>query len=527
MAEFWGLSASQAIGPFPLSAGLPPGLAVSVQCVDGEYFAEGEFVLNGQPMSGRCPLSNGDRLATGGEEWLFRLPMESSPLLEACSIFFLFQTVGGLEAQFQAPFLSQMVEIVQSLLGQGKVRILSPDNQAELESIWPRLQRGELVEQPDRGWIAAPLLCGTTVAFVLLLETVSLTDRLRSLLTAIVTLARAGLNAGRDQRAIRIERKILAEERAERSLIVGEGSAIENLKRLIAKVAPRESTVLILGESGTGKELVARSIHQLSLRRQAPFVAINCAALTETLLESELFGFEKGSFTGANSLRIGKLELAQGGTVFLDEIGEMALSLQAKLLRVLQQRELERIGGHRVIPLDIRILAATNRDLAQHVAAGHFREDLYHRLNVVALRTPPLRERKEDIPLLVKHFMDRYSRRNGGISPAALRALMAYHWPGNIRELENAIERAMVLGDTEEIQLEDLPESILTVSPEVENSLYSMLGKSRRDAIFTAWREGQGDFREAAKLLGIHPNSLQRMIRQMGIRDELNRLSNS
>jgi transcriptional regulator with GAF, ATPase, and Fis domain len=251
--------------------------------------------------------------------------------------------------------------------------------------------------------------------------------------------------------------------------IVGSSAAVLKLLELIARVAPQEATVLILGESGTGKELVARAIHAQSARRSGPFVAINCAALTESLLESELFGHEKGAFTGAAAQKKGKLELADGGTVFLDEIGEMAAVLQAKMLRVLQQREFERVGGTKTLPLDVRLIAATNRDLGAEAARGAFRTDLYHRLNVIALHMPPLRERREDIVPLARHFLElaavRCGRRVDGFSAEAEQALQSYAWPGNVRELENAVERAVVLGETEQVLVDDLPETVLESGP--------------------------------------------------------------
>src|SRR5262249_22297046 len=231
--------------------------------------------------------------------------------------------------------------------------------------------------------------------------------------------------------------------------MVGASAGMREVYKFIAKAAPTNSTVLIRGESGTGKELAARAIHLNSPRAKHPFVAINCAALTETLLESELFGHEKGAFTGAVTTKKGKIELAQNGSVFLDEIGEMALPLQAKLLRVLQQHEFERVGGTRTIKADIRLIAATNRNLEQAIKDGDFREDLYYRLNVIRLNMPPLRERREDITPLAIYFAEKYSRQCNrpikGISPQAQACLFNYDWPGNVREFENAIERAIVL----------------------------------------------------------------------------------
>jgi two-component system response regulator HydG len=296
---------------------------------------------------------------------------------------------------------------------------------------------------------------------------------------------------------------------------------------MIARVAPQDSSVLVLGESGTGKELVARALHRLSSRAAKPFLAINCAALTDTLLESELFGYERGAFTGAVAQKKGKLEVAEGGSIFPDEIGELAPSLQAKFLRVLQQREFERVGGTKTLSLDVRVIAATNRDLAAEVRRGAFREDLYHRLNVVALRVPPLRERSGDVLLLARHFLERAAarcrRRVTGISPEAERCLTAYGWPGNVRELENAIERAVVLGQSEMLIPEDLPEAILDPAgvSRAPGTLATSITHSKRELILAAWRESKGDHNAAAAKLNIHPNSLRRLIRVLGLKESL------
>src|SRR3989454_12499119 len=243
-------------------------------------------------------------------------------------------------------------------------------------------------------------------------------------------------------------RRLQQELNIEHSM-VGESEPMREVYQFISRVATKDSTVLIYGESGTGKELVARDIHRNSGRGDKPFVAINCAAITETLLESELFGHEKGSFTGAVSQKKGKLEMAEGGTLFLDEVGEMAAPLQAKLLRVLQERVFERVGGTRPIKVDVRLITATNRDLKEMTRTGGFREDLFYRINVVALVMAPLRERREDIPLLARYFASMYGERCGrrvnGISTGALDCLMSYEWPGDVRGLANAVERAVVL----------------------------------------------------------------------------------
>jgi Nif-specific regulatory protein len=309
--------------------------------------------------------------------------------------------------------------------------------------------------------------------------------------------------------------------------MVGAGSRMREVFQLVSKVAPTASTVLIRGESGTGKELVARAIHRNSPRAGQPFVAINCAALTETLLESELFGHEKGAFTGAIAQKQGKLEMAHRGTLFLDEVGELPQAFQTKLLRVLQEREFERVGGARTIRVDVRLIAATNRDLESAIACNAFRKDLYYRLNVVSLAMPPLRDRREDIPLLARHFVAKHgkkaNRRLAGLSPEALDCLQAYDWPGNVRELENLIERAVVLGSTELIVPEDLPEAVLEapVAAEAPGRYHQTVREEKKRAILAALSQSGGNYTEAAKLLGVHPNYLHRLVRNLGLREEV------
>jgi transcriptional regulator with PAS, ATPase and Fis domain len=251
--------------------------------------------------------------------------------------------------------------------------------------------------------------------------------------------------------------------------IVGESKPIREVFELIEKAAPTDSTIMVFGESGTGKEIIARALHAKSLRADKPFVAVNCAAIPSELLESELFGYEKGAFTGAGVTRIGRMEMANQGTVFLDEIGDMPLTLQVKLLRVLAEREIDRIGGSKSIPIDIRVIAATHRNLEQSVQNGSFREDLYYRLNIIPVIMPPLRERKTDIPLLAKYFLTKFSGSNAGsektISNEAMAILIAYEWPGNIRELANFIERMVVLSSGPVIPPRDLPEKVLGDHP--------------------------------------------------------------
>ncbi len=321
--------------------------------------------------------------------------------------------------------------------------------------------------------------------------------------------------------------------------MVGESPRMKEVYRLLARVAPTASTVLLRGESGTGKELAARALHDGSPRNGRPFVAINCATLSETLLESELFGHEKGAFTGAVERKIGKLEVADTGTVFLDEVGEIPLPLQAKLLRALEEREFERVGGTRPIRVDVRLVAATHRDLEKAIREGTFRADLYYRLSVITLQLPPLRERREDIPLLASHFAARVSRDLGrpvaGFSTAARACLERYPWPGNVRELRNAIERAVVLGEGELIVPEDLPEALLEVATargadggtEASSAIpaiprfHGAVNDFKKRLILDAVKESRGNVSQAAHLLGLHPNYLHRLITNLELRAAL------
>jgi Nif-specific regulatory protein len=352
------------------------------------------------------------------------------------------------------------------------------------------------------------------------------------LMRAIAAMAAVALENIRRVNRLENENRRLQAEIAIEHDMVGKSPRMREVYKFIAKAAPTNSTVLICGESGTGKELAARAIHQNSPRANHPFVAINCAALTETLLESELFGHEKGAFTGAVATKKGKLEAAQGGSVFLDEIGEMALQLQAKLLRVLQQHEFERVGGTRTIKADIRLIAATNRNLEQAIKDGSFREDLYYRLNVIRLNMPPLRERRDDILPLAMYFAEKYGRECNrqikGISPQAQACLLKYEWPGNVREFENAIERAVVLGSTDVLQVEDLPEAVIETAPAsgspsggVALNFYDAVKEAKKQLILDAFDQAQGSYTEAARLLGMHPNHLHRLIRNLDMKAEL------
>ncbi|HEY0093297.1 MAG TPA: sigma-54 dependent transcriptional regulator, partial [Archangium sp.] len=330
-----------------------------------------------------------------------------------------------------------------------------------------------------------------------------------------------------EKRALTREAENLREQVRQRTRfhnIIGEASQLQSIYDVVRRAASTRATVLILGESGTGKELIAQAIHQESQRRDKPFVKVHCAALSESLLESELFGHEKGAFTGAVARKEGRFELADGGTLFLDEIGEIAPSVQVKLLRVLQQREFERVGGTQSLKVDVRIVAATHRDLVAEVKAGKFREDLYYRLNVVAVTLPPLRERKSDIPALVNHFLEKYSDSYGkevrGLAPGTLQALLSYDWPGNIRELENAIERAVVLAPGNELTTDDLPPVLRGPRP-VGSSPSSLipgatLAQIEREAILRTLEMVGGSTTRAAEILGISVRKVQYRLKEYG-----------
>jgi Nif-specific regulatory protein len=313
--------------------------------------------------------------------------------------------------------------------------------------------------------------------------------------------------------------------------MVGHSGAIQEVHRCIARAAPTDATVLIRGESGTGKELVARAIHRNSTRCTRPFIAISCAAIPETLLESELFGHEQGAFTGAVRQKKGKLELADGGTLFLDEVGELPVTLQPKLLRVLQERVFERVGGTAPIRVDIRLIAATNASLEAAVKRGTFRSDLYYRLHVVPIEIPPLRERRDDIVQLAEFMAARCAERLRqpvkAITPAAAALLMQYDWPGNVRELENAVERAVVLGSGPVLAPEDLPREIREnrrVNEARGGPYRAAMLRARRDLIVDAFRQAGGSYVEAAHLLGVHPNYLHRLIRTLDLKAALRQI---
>jgi Nif-specific regulatory protein len=391
-----------------------------------------------------------------------------------------------------------------------------------------------LLQRRVHSVLAVPLEGQHKVLGVLYLEASSAGARFDSDLLQLVTtlgnITALAIENARHLERLGGENRRLHEELNIHHSMIGESKAMHEVYGFVSRVAGRDSTVLISGESGTGKELVARAVHMNSGRSDKPFVAINCAAITETLLESELFGHERGAFTGAVSQKKGKLEVAEGGTVFLDEIGELAVPMQAKLLRVLQEREFERVGGTRPIKLDVRLIAATNRDLKEASRTGAFRPDLYYRLNVVSLHMPALRERRDDIPMLAAYFAAQYAekvkRRVAGISPEARNCLMRYEWPGNVRELENAIERAVVLGSTELILPDDLPDSILeetAASGEPVSALHDGIREAKKVLIERAIEQANGNYTEAAKILGVHANHLFRLIRTLNLKPKRQR----
>ncbi|MBV9613669.1 MAG: sigma 54-interacting transcriptional regulator [Acidobacteriaceae bacterium] len=474
---------------------------------------------------------------------------DSKPvLLAACSLVFLFRALAATVGEAQSRLLqTQILRLVSDLIPSDEGVLLLGATCEELlaryhedpggytsdfEPALSRVCQEGAFADGQRGMLGVSLyLAGVLGGAIVLHVEDAEKDRLAAhleTLTAIASLASVGFEANQQIETLKAENALLQEQIATNTGIVGNSAAIRRLLDLVERLAPRDTTVLITGESGTGKELVARALHNKSPRRERPFVAVNCAALTDTLFESELFGHEKGAFTGAIALKRGRFEMAHGGTIFLDEVGELAHGLQAKLLRVLQQREFERVGGTQAHPLDIRVIAATNRDLSEDVREGRFREDLYHRLNVVTLDSPPLRDRKEDIPLLARYFLQRASERCKrqvlGLSPEAEELGLQYSWPGNVRELENAMERAVVLGVSEWVLPEDLPETLLETAPRATEAKYHhSVGQAKREAILDAYVQGNGDYKQAARLLGLHPNYLLRLVRNLGLRDEINR----
>jgi Nif-specific regulatory protein len=388
-----------------------------------------------------------------------------------------------------------------------------------------------LIASQIRSLLCVPLVIFERTLGIIYLDTreahVRLDEGHLQLLTAIAGIGAVALANARQVENLEGENQRLQEEIHLEHQMIGESTQMRDVYQYIGKVArSSDSTVLIRGESGTGKELAAYAIHQNSARKSEPFIIINCATLTETLLESELFGHEKGAFTGAVAQKKGKLEIADGGTVFLDEVGELSPVIQAKLLRVLQAREFERVGGTRPVKINVRVIAATNRNLEKAIGDGTYRQDLYYRLNVISFIMPPLRARREDIPLLANHFAAKYSqkvkRRISRLSAQARACLMGYDWPGNVRELENAIEHAIVLGATELIMPEDLPEAIIehggSAAARHQMKYYEAINETKKQLLLDALNQSNGSYTEAAKLLGVHRNNLHRIARNLGLR---------
>jgi Nif-specific regulatory protein len=411
---------------------------------------------------------------------------------------------------------------VQQVLRDG-VALLANDGVSE----WTEAS-DSLISTGAQSVMCVPLILFDRKIGVLYLDTTSPRDPFNNdhlkLVAAISGIAAVAIENARQFEWLETEKeRLLSDVNIEHNMI-GETAAMQRVYHFISKVAPTDATVLISGESGTGKELAARAIHRNSKRSQKAFMAVNCAALNESLLESELFGHEKGSFTGALAQKKGRLEIADGGTIFLDEIGELTLALQVKLLRVLQEREFERVGGTVTLKVDLRVIAATNKNLEEAIEAGEFRQDLYYRLNVVSLEMPPLRERREDIMLLANYFADKYgarcNRKLRGFSTEARNYLTAYDWPGNVRELENAIERAVVLGTTDLILPEDLPEAVLEARLSSTSPLryHEAVTQAKKEIILDAAAQVNGNFAEAARLLGVHPNYLQRLVQNLQIK---------
>lgn len=416
--------------------------------------------------------------------------------------------------------------ITQKVMSDG-VALLS--NQPANDSA---LATESLISDPPASVLCVPLLMLGRRIGAIYLDTIELgvqfnKDHLH-LVTAIAGIAAVAVENARHIEWLQGEnQRLLSDINIEHNM-VGESPIMQQLYQLISKVAPTNATVLISGESGTGKELAARALHNNSKRAGKAFVAVNCAALAENLLESELFGHEKGAFTGAVAQKKGRMEIADGGTLFLDEVGEISAALQVKLLRVLQEREFERVGGTRTLKVDIRLIAASNKDLEEAIRQGTFRQDLFYRLNVVGVGMPPLRDRREDIPLLASYFVEKYSarcnRRVRSITPEARAYLMSYDWPGNVRELENAIERAIVLGTTEQVRPEDLPEVILESELQESSPVakyHDALAQTKRQIILSAMDHAKGNFTEAARILEVHPNYLHRLIRNLNLREAL------
>ena len=512
----------------------------------------GTTTVNGVPVTERT-LRHGDQIGLGDCHFLFlrwdgAVQLTQCPLTTMLKIGASVQVVQGAEDIAQQ-WLEGIFEVIPAQ--QGGVLLFDGQSQEPCfasyrdretgptttvrayDAIVERARHGVtglLATAGDFSVLAAPIITSARTLGVICFDTaipsVPFHDGHLELAISVGAILGLALENARRLEWLETENVCLREASDIEHDMVGVSPRMREVYQFVSKVAPSDSTVLIRGESGTGKELVARAIHRNSPRAGMPFLAINCAALTETLLESELFGHEKGAFTGAYAQKRGKLELADRGTVFLDEVGEMPPACQARLLRLIQEREFERVGGTRRIRTDIRLIAATNRDLEAALERGAFRKDLYYRLNVVSLTMPPLRERREDIPLLASHFVAKHGkrarRRVAGIAREALECMKAHDWPGNVRDLENAIERAVVLGSTDLILAEDLPETVVEAAPQGASGptggYHETIRNEKARVILAALDQAEGSFTEAAKLLGIHANYLHRLVRNLGLR---------
>jgi transcriptional regulator with GAF, ATPase, and Fis domain len=442
------------------------------------------------------------------------------------------QEFGLLFARTRKPNRAQAIRVSRTIARQvmkENVAILGVD----VPTTAPLRDVESLVAGDVRSLLCVPLAVFQRVIGCIYLDSTCPGERFHEdqlqLMVAVAGISAVALDNARRLEWLEQENLRLTTEVSQEQSLLGESAPMKEIFQFLVKVAPTDSTVLIEGESGTGKELAARALHRNSGRTSKPFVAINCAAIPEALLESDLFGHERGAFTGASSQKKGRLEVADGGVVFLDEIGELAPALQVKLLRVLQEREFERVGGTHPIKVDIRLIAATNRDLSEAVKNGEFRQDLYYRLAVVKVRMPALRERKEDIVMLARHFVQKYAKRCKvkvkPVSREAASVLLNHDWPGNVRELENAIEHALVLGSSDMVLAEDLPECLLERPATYEfpeGKYHALVKELKKELILDAVRQTRGNYSEAAGILGVHPNYLHRLIRNLGLKDALN-----
>jgi len=409
--------------------------------------------------------------------------------------------------------------VVRRVLSE-KVAVLAHDVSADA-----RLEKAKsIIGAGIQSILCVPLLSGKRAVGALYLDVrhpgAGFNELHLELLTGVAAVIALSLERALEYQSMRAQAQLLRADLDHDRAMVGESAAMKKVYDLIARVAVSDTTVLILGESGTGKEVAARAVHRNSRRAEKPFVAVNCATLGDNLLESELFGHERGAFTGAVGTKKGLLETADGGTVFLDELAELPLTTQAKLLRVIQEREFTRLGSTKPIRIDVRLVAATNKDLRAAVTSGTFREDLWHRLNVVSIKMPPLRERMDDIRLLATFFLAKACRRCGrrvaGFSPEAMTALREHDWPGNVRELENAIERAVVLGSEPEIQVTDLPESLWESAPPAPSGplgYHAALREAKLKIVRQALEDSANNYTEAARRLGVHVTYLHRLMR--------------